>query len=59
MDKFIQMKLPLTREEISVEEARRRIEEINEPYKVKWHARHSTRHKPHARRPPKRIGAST
>jgi len=34
MDKLIQMKLPLTREEISVEEARRRIEEINEPYKM-------------------------
>jgi len=33
MDKLIQMKLPLTREEISIEEARRRIEEINEPYK--------------------------
>ena len=33
MDKLIQMKLPLTREEISVEEAKARIEAINEPYK--------------------------
>ena len=34
MDKIIGMKLPLRREEISQEEARRRIEEINEPYKL-------------------------
>lgn len=34
MDKLIQMKLPLTREEISVEEAKARIEAINEPYKL-------------------------
>ncbi len=34
MDKLIQMKLPLVREEVSEEEARRRIEEQNEPYKL-------------------------
>jgi len=34
MDKIIKMKLPLVREEISEEEARRRIEEIGEPYKL-------------------------
>ena len=33
MDKIIQRKYPLNREEVTVEEAKRRIEEINEPYK--------------------------
>ena len=34
MDKIIQRKYPLVREEISREEAERRIKEINEPYKL-------------------------
>lgn len=34
MDKIISMKLPLVREEVSADEARRRILEINEPYKL-------------------------
>lgn len=34
MDKIIQMKLPLVREEVSREEATRRIQEANEPYKL-------------------------
>ena len=34
MDKLIKMKLPLVREEVSQEEARRRIEEQEEPYKL-------------------------
>jgi len=34
MDKIIQRKYPLNREEVTVEEAKRRIEEINEPYKL-------------------------
>jgi len=34
MDKLISMKLPLVREEVSAEEARQRIEAINEPYKL-------------------------
>ena len=32
MDRLIQMKLPLVREEVTEDEARRRIEEQNEPY---------------------------
>ena len=33
-DKIMKKKLPLIREEVSQEEARKRIEAINEPYKV-------------------------
>jgi len=34
MDKIIRKKLPLVREEVSREEAKRRIEELGEPYKL-------------------------
>ncbi len=34
MDKIINRKLPVVREEVSREEAQRRIQEINEPYKL-------------------------
>lgn len=34
MDKIIRMKLPLLREEVSRDEAKRRIQEVREPYKL-------------------------